>query len=64
MADSDCPRPATARENREYNETIRKLGGPKSAAGKAFIESEHQKFLASRAAHNRQAGFWHRLWHG
>jgi hypothetical protein len=64
MASSDCPRPATARENREYYETIDRLGGSKSPRGRAFIESEHQKFQASRAAHNRQAGFWHWLWHG
>lgn len=61
---SDCPRPMTGREKREYDARVRALGGRKSPAGRAFIEAEHQKFLASKAAHNREAGLWHWLWHG
>jgi hypothetical protein len=54
----------TGKEKRAYDEKVRALGGPRSTAGKAFIESEHQKFLASRAEHNREAGLLHWLWHG
>jgi hypothetical protein len=60
---SDCPRPMTGRERREYNEQVRALGGERSRAGRAFINAEHQKFRASLAEHNREKGFWHSLWH-
>lgn len=60
---SDCPRPMTGREKREYNEKVKALGGPGSSAGKAFINAEHQKFRASLAEHNREKGLWHSLWH-
>jgi hypothetical protein len=61
---SDCPRPMTGREKREYDQKVKALGGERSPAGKAFINAEHEKFKASRAAHNREAGAWHWLWHG
>lgn len=61
---SDCPRPMTGREKRDYDAKVRELGGPRSQAGKAFINAEHEKFKAGLKAHNREAGFWHRVWHG
>jgi hypothetical protein len=61
---SDCPRPMTGKERRAYDAKVRELGGERSPAGKAFIESEHRKFKASRAAHNREAGLLHWVWHG
>ena len=61
---SECPRPMTGREKREYNAKVKALGGERSQAGKAFINAEHQKFRASLAEHNREHGLWHALWHG
>lgn len=61
---SDCPRPMTGRERRDYDAKVRELGGPRSKAGKAFIHAEHEKFKAYKAEHNREHGFWHALWHG
>lgn len=49
----DGTRPSTAKERREYNATVRRLGGERSPAGKAFINAEHQKFLAAKKAHRR-----------
>lgn len=61
---SDCPRPMTGKERRDYDTKVRELGGTRSKAGKAFINAEHDKFKAGLEQHNREAGLWHRLWHG
>lgn len=50
----DGTRPSTAAERRAYNETVKALGGERSEAGKAFIEAEHAKFKAAKAAHRRE----------
>lgn len=50
----DGTRPSTAAERRAYNATVEALGGERSEAGKAFIEAEHQKFLAGKREHRRQ----------
>lgn len=47
-------RPATGKENREYEATVRSLGGPRSPAGKAFIDREHRKFKESQREHYRR----------
>lgn len=60
----DCPRPMTGAERRAYAAQVRARGGANSPAGKAFIEAEHQKFKAAKAAHSREAGVLHWLWHG
>lgn len=61
---NDCPKAMTGAERRAYNAEVRARGGERSPAGKAFINAEHQKFKAALAAHNREAGLWHRIWHG
>ena len=61
---SECPRPMTGKERRDYDAKVRALGGPNSRAGKAFINAEHERFKAGLRKHNREHGFWHTLWHG
>jgi hypothetical protein len=56
---SECPRTMTGKERRDYNATVKALGGERSTAGKAFINAEHQKFRAALKAHNRQHGHHH-----
>lgn len=50
----DGSQPMTGKERREYNETVRRLGGERSAAGKAFIEEQHRRFKAAQRAHRAQ----------
>jgi hypothetical protein len=53
----------TGREAREYDEKLKALGGPKSKAGRAFIEAEHKRYKAARRQHEREHGFWHMFLH-
>lgn len=50
----DGTRPMTRAERRAYDATVRALGGPRSEAGRAFIEAEHAKFKAAKRAHRCQ----------
>jgi hypothetical protein len=43
----------TGKERREYNETVRRLGGERSPEGKAFIEEQHRRFKAAQREHRR-----------
>jgi hypothetical protein len=63
MANCGGPRPMTGREAREYDEKLKALGGPKSKAGRAFIEAEHKRYKAARRQHEREHGFWHMFLH-
>lgn len=51
-------RPVTGAEQRAYDETVRALGGPRSRAGRAFIEREHRRFVAALREHRRHCGAW------
>lgn len=52
----DGTRPMTGAERRAYNQQVSQLGGYGSPAAQAFVESEHQRFLAGRRAHQAQHG--------
>lgn len=56
MAKCNCTPTATAAENRAYEARIRALGGWRSPAAKAWIEAEHQAYLATRNACRAQHG--------
>lgn len=49
----DGTRAMTAKERREYNATVDALGGERSAAGKKWINAQHEKFKAGQRAHRR-----------
>ena len=50
----DGARASTAAERRAYDDTVKALGGERSPAGRAFIEREHRRFLASEQEHRRR----------
>ncbi|HLT40328.1 MAG TPA: hypothetical protein VK034_28815 [Enhygromyxa sp.] len=44
-------RPMTSKEAREYDAHVEALGGPKSPAGKAWIEEQHRLFKKTLRTH-------------
>lgn len=42
--------------DRQYHNTLRSLGGTRTAAGRAFVDAEHRQFRQTMANHAKHSG--------